>query len=233
MRFLPFALGGLLLAAALPALAQTTTETPAAPRFYIGLGAYSSYYQRLGNQTLGYSGDFRLPVQLTAGYQLSPRLAVQVGVAYSGATAHYTESTLYQNGTTGPNPSYYTLDGNYTLRQATVSALARYTLTANPAHRLQFDALGGVTLEHRSSYSRGTQTNYAPGTADNTPYATRYAQNSYLLTGGIGARYRLSSRFELTYDFTVNKALSPSSPNAYGGGLTSSQALGLRYRLGR
>ncbi|MDB5267999.1 MAG: hypothetical protein JWP58_1039 [Hymenobacter sp.] len=244
MRFLPITLGGLLLAATLPARAQTTAETPplpgrAASRFYAGLGAYSSYYQRLGSQTLGYGGSFRLPVQLTAGYQLSPRLAVQVGVAYSGATAHYAENTLYQNATTGPNPNYYTLDGTYTLRHTSVSALARYTLTANPAHRLQFDALGGFTLERRSSTSRGIQTNYTPGAAATTAnYDFGYTRNTLLLTGGVGARYRLSRRFELTYDFTVSQALNDKT-NAYGtsinytNALTASHALGLRYRLGR
>ena len=240
MRFLSLALGGLLLGTTLPALAQTTpAATPAAPRYFVGLGAYSSYYQPLGGYTPYSSGGFRVPVQLTAGYQLSPRVAVQVGVAYSGGTSPYVLSTLYQNATTGPNTTYYTLDGDYTQRQTSVSALARYTLTANPAHRLQFDALGGFTLERRSSHSRGTQTNYAPGSAATTSdYDFGHAQNTLLLTGGVGARYRLSSRFELTYDFTVNKALNDEK-NVYGNSinytnyLTTSQALGLRFRFGR
>ena len=53
MRFLSFALGGLLAAVTLPARAQTSADAPAAPlpgtaRYYVGLGAYSSYYQQLG-----------------------------------------------------------------------------------------------------------------------------------------------------------------------------------------
>lgn len=241
MRFLSLALGSLLLSTTLPTHAQTAPEAPAvlgtaAPRFYVGLGAYSSYYQPLGSQTApSYTGQFRLPVQLTAGYQLRPRLALQLGVAYSGSTSHYAESTLYQNATTGPNATYYNLDGDYTLRRATVSALARYTLTANPAHRLQFDALGGLTLERSSSRSRGTQTNYAAGTiASTSDYSFGYAQNTLLLSGGVGARYRLSPRFELTYDFTVNKALTERySPYYSNNILTTSHALGLRYRFGR
>ena len=195
MRFPAFT-SLLLLGAALPALAQTSPDTPATPRFYVGL-------------------------------------------AYSGGTAHYPENTLYLNANTGPNTSYYTVDGDYTRRQASVSALARYTLTANPAHRLQFDALGGLTLERASSYSRGTQTNYAAGSAATTSdYSFNHAQNTILLTGGVGARYRLSRHFELTYDFTVNKALNNRN-NVYGNAitgtntLTTSQALGLRYRFGR
>lgn len=234
MRFPAFLLGGLLLGPALPVLAQTAAEAPATPRFYVGLGAYSSYYNGIGHYSQYSNGDFRLPVQLTAGYQLRPRLAVQVGLTYSGGTSHYAENTLYLNANTGPNSSYYTLDGDYTRRQASVSALARYTLTANPAHRLQFDALGGFTLERASSHSRGTQTNYASGsTATTSDYSFNHAQNTLLLTGGVGARYRLSRRFELTYDFTVNKALTGPAPHPAPAGLTSSQALGLRYRFGR
>ena len=80
----------LLLGSPLPSLAQTSSDTPATPRYYVGLGAYSSFYQSLGHASVG-SNDysFRLPVQLTAGYQLSPRLAVQVGVAYSSTNYHY------------------------------------------------------------------------------------------------------------------------------------------------
>jgi hypothetical protein len=87
MRFLPVAFGGLLLAASLPALAQTTPD--AAPRFYVGLGAYSSYYQALGGLSQASRSSVRLPLQFVAGYQLRPRLAVQVGVAYSGTTNDY------------------------------------------------------------------------------------------------------------------------------------------------
>lgn len=230
MRFPSFALGGLLLATALPAHAQTTpAEAQATPRFYVGLAAYSSSYQPVGNQALG--TGFRVPMQLTAGYQLRPRLAVQLGVAYRGGTSPYLSSTLYQDAITGPNTTYYTLEGDYTQRRTSVSVLARYTLTANPAHRLQFDALGGFGLEHRSIRSRGTQTNYAPGAATTvSDYEFGYAQNNLLLTGGIGARYRLSQHFELTYDLTLNKAFSGYG---YDRGLTSSQALGLRYRFGR
>ncbi|SFP70796.1 outer membrane beta-barrel protein [Hymenobacter arizonensis] len=238
MRLPQLALGGLLLAAALPALAQTTPETTATPRFYVGLGAYNSYYQQIGNQLLSQDGSFRMPVQLTAGYLLRPRLTLQLGVAYSGSTARYGQSTQFIGGAAGPNSSYYTLDGDYTQRQTSVSGLARYTLTANPSRRLQFDALGGFTLESRNIHSRGTQTTYITGSPTNaSDFAFRRTQNTLLATGGVGVRYRVSSRFELTYDFLVSKALTGqqyeglNNPNK--DVFTGSQALGLRYRFGR
>jgi hypothetical protein len=219
MRVLPLA--GLLLAATLPALAQTTpAETPAAGRYYVGLGAYSSYYNKAGKPN-GSTG-FPVPVQFTAGYQLSPRLAVQVGAAYSGHTYTY---GYY--GLSSPPYVAYSTEGKNTQRLTSLSALARYTLTATAAHRLQFDALGGFTLEHYSYHSRGTQTDAFSGTLQTNDFDYTRTQNTLLLTAGLGARYRLSPRFELTGDFTVNRAL-----NHMGQGLTGAAAVGLRYRFG-
>ena len=225
MRFLALALGGLLLAAALPARAQTSDETPAVPRFYVGLGAYSSFYQQLGGQ---YNRAVQVPVQLTAGYQLRPRLAVQVGLAYSGSSAHYAFAGRVYNSPDG----YVDYDQTFTFRHASVSALARYTLTRKPAHRVQFDALGGVALENSRSFSRGTQADSLGGTRNVTNFSNRSSRNVLLLTAGIGTRFRLSSRFELFYDFTLNKALTGPAPYPAPMGLTGSNALGLRYRFG-
>ena len=232
MRTLSLALGGMLLIAALPARAQTAAETPPAPRFYIGLGAYSSYYQLLGGQS-GYDTPVRLPVQLTAGYQLRPRLAVQVGVAYSGATANFSGVGLAYNPANPTKGTFFEYYGASTQRNTSLAALARYTLTRNPAHRVQFDALGGFTLEHGSGFDRGTYSDSLGGTRNVTSYAYRASRNTLLLTAGIGTRFRLSRHFELTYDLTLSKALTNDSPTGQFQGLTSSSALGLRYRFGR
>ena len=232
MRFLLLPLGGLLLGTTLPARAQTTPGTPAAPRFFVGLGAYSSYYQQLGGYTPYSSGGFRVPVQLTAGYQLSPRVAVQVGVAYSGSTAHTFDVGLVYNPASSRG-TYFHYAASSTRRSASVSALARYTLTRNSAHRLQFDALGGITLEHGDDFERGTRADSVGAALVVSPFGYHAAQNTLLLTAGLGTRYRLGSRFELTYDFILNKALSGPAPHPAPIGLTGSQMLGLRYRFGR
>ena len=90
MRYPHVFLSGLLLGAALPGRAQTT-ETPPTRRFYVGLGAYSSLYQSVGYQALSSQSrtGFRVPMQFTAGYQLRPRLAVQVGLVYTNNTYNY------------------------------------------------------------------------------------------------------------------------------------------------
>ncbi|GAA4053688.1 hypothetical protein GCM10022409_45830 [Hymenobacter glaciei] len=227
MRALSLALGGLLLGAALPALAQTTpAEKPATPRYYVGLGAYSSYYNKFG-RPYGTTG-FPVPVQLTVGYQLSPRLAVQVGVAYSG------HSYTYNNSNQQSSPSYvpYSIEGKNTQRLTSVTVLARYGLTQQAAHRLQFDALGGFGLEHSSYRGRGTQTDGFSGTLQTSTYDYTTVRNTLLLTAGLGASYRLSPCFELTSDFTVNRALNNIDPVYTGPALTGAAAVGLRYRFG-
>ena len=229
MRFLPFALGGLLLAAARPAYAQTAEPAPAAPRYYVGLAAYSSYYQPLGR---AYGNTTVVPVQLVGGYQLRPRLAVQVGLAYSGNTIHYAGAGYYY-----PTPttagSHYAFDHTSTTRVLSASVLARYTLTANPAHRLQFDALGGLSLEQGWAHSRGTQTDSLGGSLRTSSFGTRQTGTVLLLTAGLGTRVRLGRRVELFYDLTFNRALTGEAPRPAPLGLTGSAALGLRYRFGR
>ena len=236
MRILPAALG-LLLTSALPALAQTA---PAAPlplpgtaRYYVGLAAYSSYCQPLGGQPLGTTG-FRVPVQLTVGYQLRPRLAVQVGVAYSGSTS--TNSNLgYEYLHTGTRPTYHYYENTRTMRRTSVSALARYTLTRKPAHRLQFDLLGGIGMEHGSAYSRGSHSDSLSGSLQTTNYSYRGSQNMLVLTLGASARYRLNPRFELNFDLTTNYAVADEIRTYVKPlqGFTGSAALGLRYRFGK
>jgi hypothetical protein len=220
---------GLLLASPLPGLAQTPDAAPVpAPKFYVGLAAYHSNFQNLGSWRQGDTG-FRVPVQLTAGYQLRPRLALELGVAYSGRTTHYEYDSYYYN-TSGMAPARYAYSGAFTDRTTTVSALARYTLTRKPAHRLQFDALGGLSLVHRSYYSRGFEGDDLSGTFQTEPFAVRGSVNDLLLTAGLGLRYRLTPRLGLNFDLTTNYNLS--RPNTFNG-YTGSAALGLRYRFGK
>ena len=231
MRLPLFPLSILLLSTTLPAFAQTAqmAQTPPAPRFYVGLGLYSSFYQPLSGQA---NRSVQLPVQLMAGYQLRPRLAVQVGVAYSGTTGHYFDTGFFYN-PTNPKGAFFEYNATNTLRYASVSALARYTLTRKPAHRVQFDALGGFTLEHSNVLNRSTWADSLGGTRNVNSYGYRASRNTLLLTAGLGTRIRLSQRFGLFYDLTLNKALTGPDPHPAPARLTGSSALGLRYRFGR
>ena len=232
MRFPLLALSMLLLSAARPARAQST-EAPPEPKFYVGLGAYSSFYQPLARQSSGFlggSGGRRLPVQLTAGYQLRPRLAVQVGLAYSEATVRYAYAgRVYGNGPDG----YVDYRSTITSRGLSASLLGRYTLTRNATHRLQFDALGGFAIEHTSHFDRGTQADSLGGTAQLQPFARRYAEFNLLATCGLSTRYRLSPRFDLALDVLLSHSFIGPTIHQGPFGLASSQALGLRYMFGQ
>jgi hypothetical protein len=221
---------GLLLALPFRSFAQIPADTAptATSRFYVGLAAYHSNFQNLSNWRHG-DTSFRVPVQLTAGYQLRPRLALELGAAYSGRTTRYAYNDDYLS-SSGLTPSYYQYSSTTTIRVTTVSALARYTLTRQPAHRLQVDGLGGFTLVHRNYYSRGLQIEDFFVSPQIVPFSIRGSINELLVTAGLGLRYRFTPRFGLNLDLTTNYNLTqPDTFNEY----TGSAALGLRYRFGR
>lgn len=221
------ALSGLLLA--LPVAGYAQSAAPAStPRFYVGLAAYSSYYQPLSGGA--YRGT-RVPFQLTVGYQWRPRLAVQAGLAYSGTSYSYSNV-----GRTYPSASlkgnYFDYNGSATQRNSSVSLLARYTLTRKPEHRVQFDAVGGFTWERASYRDAGTRADSVQNSLIISNYDEGSAANRLLLTIGPSVRYRFGRHLDLYYELLFNTSLA-SSEYYQIKGLTSSSALGLRYRFGQ
>jgi hypothetical protein len=216
---------GLLLSLPSAGSAQGVAPTPT-PRYYVGLAAYSSKYQYVGGNSFR---ELRVPVQVTAGYQFQPQLAVQLGVAYSQSTFDYSkqESASYPPGSFIVADKYF---GKSIWRHTSVSVLGRYTLTRPSAHRLQADVLGGVTLEKERQttayqYTTIDSTN-AVHSSSQTMYGYTYA--IWLLTAGLSTRYRVSQHLEAVLDATLNARLgSLTSPPSLSG------ALGLRYRFGR
>jgi hypothetical protein len=224
-------LSSLLLGAPLLSQAQNAEPAPY-PRYYVGLAAYSSYYQALGG---GNYRPTRLPLQLTAGYHWRPRLAVQVGLAYSGTSRSY-----FSIGRTYPSPgyaipgvqgSYYDYTGRVTGRNASVALLARYTLTRQPAHRVQFDVLGGFTWEHSSYRDYGSRADSVQNSLVLSAYEERSNTNRLLLTLGPSVRYCFGPHLTLFYDLLFNTSVV-SNQDYQIKGITSSSALGLRYRFG-
>ncbi|SFP70657.1 outer membrane protein [Hymenobacter arizonensis] len=218
-----------LLALPMLSRAQTPVLEPApTPKFYVGLAAYSSYYQNFGGKAARNS-SVRLPVQLTAGYQLGPRISLQVGVAHSRANYSYDNEFIYYP---EPNnaPQYSRFQGSIRSQVTSVSLLSRYTLTRNLAHRVQFDALAGAGLENGSGNSRSTRSDSIAGGLQITNYSSRGSRNLFLLTLGAGVRYRLNPRLDLNFDITTNRSVGDPYYNV---GFTGSAALGVRYRFGK
>jgi hypothetical protein len=226
-----FVLCSLLLGAPLLCHAQNAEPAPC-PRYYVGLAAYSSYYQTLSG---GNYRPTRIPLQLTAGYQWQPRLAVQAGIAYSGASqSYFSVGRTYPNSgypIPGMQGSYYDYNGRHTWRSASVSLLARYTLTRQLAHRMQFDLLGGFTWEHSSYRDYGSRADSVQSSLVMSAYDERSNANRLLLALGPSVRYRFGQHLELFYDLLFNKRLASNQYYEIEG-ITSSSALGLRYRFG-
>lgn len=220
-------LGGLLLALPVASHAQNT-DPASTPRFYVGLAAYSSYYQPLSG---GAYRSTRVPFQVTAGYQWRPRLALQAGLAYSGGSDSYAYI-----GRTYPSPSpkgnYYDANGRATQRNTSVSLLARYILTRKPEHRLQFDVLGGFTWERSSYRDSGARADSVQSSLVISPYDDQSTVNRLLLTVGPSVRYRFGQHLEVFYNLLFDTSLA-SSHYYQIKGITSSSALGLRYRFGQ
>lgn len=221
----PF-LASLLVLAPRLSPAQPTEPAPV-PRYYLGLAAYSSAYQPLGG---GAYRGIRVPVQVVAGYQLRPRLAVQLGVAYSGTSYSSFNAGRYVR-TAGSAGVYYDYTHQSTVRNTSAALLARYTLTRQPAHRFQADLLGGITLENsRYTYHDiDTDSSQVPITSRYDESGTNWAT---LLTAGPSVRYRFGSHLEALLDFTLSYDINRDH-HLYRSELTGAMALGLRYRFGK
>jgi hypothetical protein len=226
MKQLSCLASSLLLCSSLTARAQSG-ELPTTPHFYGGLGLYSSNHQKLGTWNLDQT---RLPVQAVVGYQLRPRLAVQLGVAYSGNSHDYAYSTSYSSYYPSPPGSIIDFAGTYKERSTTATVLARYGLTRKSAHRFQADLVGGAKFEYARQSYVGTQTTHDQAAPVVTAYEYPSSFQQVALSLGVGLRYRLASRLEATYDWTLDQPLYSNYYDSHR--LQSTMALGLRYHFG-
>ena len=202
-----------LLAGILPLVSAAQT-TPNSPRYYVGVGG--SVLNSFG------SGSSRiLGPSLTAGLQLSPQLAVQIGATvtwrnYSTGYS-YTDYQLQQTVYTNESRSKF----------ITVPALLRYTLSP-VAKRLQFDALVGLSFLVNTS--RSTSTTLFP---DQTQYesSTRYSNLHGSLVLGPALRYSLTPRVALTAEVPVNLVIG-NSYGSFSNRFFYNLQVGARYNFG-
>lgn len=192
-------------------------------RFYLGLGAYTSNFQPIsGNSVSG----LKVPVQVTGGYQLRPRLALQVGVAYSRPVFDY--STL---NTTDDTPGALLVAQRYAgqavWQRTTLSLQGRYSLR-QPARHWQADLLVGCAQERERFTSRyyHTTIDHTNSVVDASVSTANYAYALTTLTAGLSTRYCFDSRFEV-----VAEGLLIGIPNHWSNPPGLAGALGLRYRF--
>jgi hypothetical protein len=220
-------LGSLLLGSSLTSYAQAT-EPAIVPKFYVGLGIYSGPYQNLG-RTNTRDNRLSVPVQATLGYQLRPRLAVQLGLTYSG----YRYKSEYDYDYTDTNNYRVNRNSNSTVavRAVNTSLLMRYTLTRQPAHRFQVDLAGGLMLVHQRVHLISTNfysyIDYPQAPTTTVENDDSYTYNELNVNLGPSFRYRFGQRLEAVGDILFNVPVTGNYRH-----LDSSVALGLRYHFG-
>lgn len=205
-----------LVASALPLLSAAQTTAPVAPRFSLGLsGTYAKY-----------DTPTRIIPTLTAGWQLTPRLALQLGVGYTWNTSSYGGNGTYFDSQT--NEFHYEVGRASYSRLLTAPVSVRYTVTPL-AKRWQLDLVAGATAlyyfgRYDETYSTATQPR-------RTITWDSYDHFEGVLSAGLSLRYALTQHVELVGDALVNTAWN----NPYNGYIRSypgSFSLGARYRFG-
>lgn len=216
-----------LLSLALPLASRAQTvpaPEPAAPHLFVGLGAGVLQYQLPGGYTVNL--HTLVPALMpTVGLAFGPRWSLQVSGAYRARTeaGGYTVSRFGPQG----QAATVTYSSRITQRTWAVPLLARYALCA-PAHRWQFDVLGGVTLVH-DAFRRAATTDSAEARIATTDQTTRRVGVQVAL--GLGVRYALTPRLALTGDALVTRIVNAAPPQ--GNAVAPSLVLGLRYDVGR
>jgi hypothetical protein len=210
-----------LAALAVPLLsAAQGVPTPApatlrSPTFYLGVSAATG----LTASPDGFSGTPTGPTtynhvpllpKLTAGWQLLPRLALQVSGQYAqqSDTYNFIEGRSDVNGQVIAIPGFH----GFRLHSVAVPILARYTLTSNLTHRLQVDLLGGVTLVHRSTQYHSLVYFPEPGapplpagiTPEVTDVAYKQASTAVHLSLGPSCRYRIAPHWQVMAEAVAN-----------------------------
>lgn len=161
-------------------------------KFYVGAQVGAHLY--LVDYSSGSQGVAVSPVHVQVGYQISPRLALQLGVGY-----RHRESNA--GSTTSPIPGYPSTQFETDWWTTDLPLTARYTLS-KPTSRLKFDLIGGVVLvQSRYRYSRQVGKD---GVVFEREFIDNKATDAYL-TAGAGMRYGLSRKLDLTFDAQLNK----------------------------
>jgi hypothetical protein len=205
----------------LPLLGTAQTSEPT-PRFYVGAGA-----ALLTGQPFHRYATTRIGPALTVGYQLRPRLALQLSGAYTsrkGSTGYDSYST--DNAGNQYIDSYST---EYRDRLFTLPVLLRGELT-NSGKRLHVDALVGATLLLSTSYSRSTSTYQGQTSFYNYDYGPSLNAS---LSLGPALRYSLTPRLEATADVLVNIVVTRAYYYSFNDHLFSNVLAGVRYRFGQ
>ncbi len=146
---------------------------------------------------------------------------MQLGAAYSSSPGSYSTTLRDANGNLVAG--HYA--NKYRNTALSITALGRYTVTRNLNNRFQLDGLGGFTLDYETYTGKGYYYDVSQGAS---VAFDRDSQTYHkALSVGPSFRYRLVSGLEAIAEGTVNVDLRALR------NVTTSGAIGLRYRFGR
>lgn len=219
MRFRSLLGTGLL--SSLVSLTAHAQTAPAASRFYVGAGA-----NLLTNPPFTSAGVPRLlGPSVTAGKQLSTRLALQVGISYFWQNESNSYSYFYYD----PSGQSTTIDNSYSInsKYLLMPVLLRYTFTAAPK-RFYFDGLGGITVIYSHRHYSSSD-NYA-----GIPYSSEsnYSAGRANLTLGPAVRYAVAPNVELTANGLLSATIGDSYPH-FSDRLFLNVLVGAHYTFGQ
>lgn len=216
-----------LIIGPLGVLAQES-EPVVFPRWYVGLQyGRQDFLLALKNSAESARTNTRRP-QVTVGYQIKPRLAVQLGMA------PVTQSFTFGGSGTNPAGQPVSEIGSSKGRSLAIPVLARYTLAAKPWKNLRIDASAGGVLFWSHSQTEFTRT-------DNGVVTSRYETTTDIMNAfmalGPSARYEFGRHVDVLADWLFYKNLRRGTATQVGGtgnslGITNSLSLGVRYRFG-
>ncbi len=213
MSFRTLAIASLLLPVV--SHAQTTDS-----HVYAGASA-----NLLSNIPFSSAGDSRLVgPSLTAGFQFTPHVALQVGVSYQWKKDTFSETYLV-TAPGGPTTTITNTDEYYS-KYFMMPVLLRYTF-APSAERFHVDALGGVTLLYSTLRRTYDST---PATAPLAEYKNSTYRAS--LTLGPAVRYTVAPQLELTASSLVSATLGDSYYH-FSDRLFLNTSLGINYTFGQ
>jgi hypothetical protein len=197
---------------------------PESPGLYIGLQAVNYRYAFVYKDGVGTELALN-PVHMAVGYALSPRLAVQLGLAVGWSKY---ESTSSGTNLSGQAMRGVTSDAN---RMQAIPILVRYTIN-RPEQRFQVDALFGPTFVH--AWAKSDLVEYLDEQVTKQVQRSSEGWNT-LLTGGLGGRYVIRDHLQLTADVLLNRNSrsyrQTATINRNESRLTPSIGVGVQYRF--
>lgn len=203
----------LLLLHGATAQGQEAAVPAATMQWYVGVGAAAHSYYSINRP---YS---RLrPAHLMVGYQVKPRVALQVELQHGRET----DEEQYNSMVNGEN---YTFLNQTKTRSTSVTLLARFS-RSHPQRPLQFDWLLGVAAVHGREQDIIRRTS-ASGT-DTYVYQPIQASAPHLV-GGVSLRYLLGPHMVVNAQLVANKNLQIPPISLWGMVPGGGASLGVSY----